>query len=196
MNSERIQTVYKPVILIDPKEAKRVGIATEQPIFLSRDYRFVFDPGSIVEGRQLSKRKIEKIFAFPNLESAQDNYSGFIAVGEPVGTHVMQLITRRHSGLCIRTEKIHVTGIKAFVGKSEVKEGFVTEDVDPYTEESILKIDSMKQLDRGRTRYAFGVTQEGGVLFKKLTNDDLDVFDRMSKVFIKLYCRKLLGSIP
>lgn len=219
MSKEELhQPVFEPVVLVTPFEARRHGIATEEPVFLQRGYReksghlisplaplyLVFKQGTIVGGRQLSGGEIEKIYGFPDLKTAipydpYDGYvpfSGFIAAGETIGDFVTELSARGSRDFCTITEQMRVTEIKAFVEGVEVMKGFVKEFVEPYTRRSFLVIDSMRKLDRGRTRYAFGVTQEGGVLFKKLTNDDLDAFDRMREAFLKLYCCKLLSDTP
>lgn len=155
--------MYKPVDLVTPEQAQRLGIVTDKPTFLAPEFRFksnlapslLYEVGAMVEAQKSPRARI---FAFPDLKTALMYesvgyfgfvpYTGFIAVGEAISEYVMRIL-----------------GIKAFVKEFEVKHGYVGEFIDTYNQVSTLVIDNDGRLTRGGARYSFGTTERGEILF-------------------------------
>lgn len=128
--------VYKPVKLITPDQAGNLGIETDKAVFVDRIYRSfsgdsliipeVYKPGAVIEATRYSNGERSSILTFPELKTAIDYesvtgylgsapFTGFIAVSEVVGSHIVEPISRIIPDLCVRAEKLKVLEIKEFL---------------------------------------------------------------------------------
>lgn len=177
--------VYKPLNLITPEEANQLGIITEMPVFvtettLTRKYipevlalNINYPPKSQYFYSQ------NGVFAFSELRTALDYesidyygvvpFSGFIAVGEAYGSFTRENIPG-FKDECIKTEGIHILGIKAFAEETPIRRGYIEEVTLPDKVSLCVLPENKKSIfgAQSRLRYFFEVDQ-GEAIFSMLT---------------------------
>ena len=157
--------------MITPQAAKALGIVTDNPTLISQELFSRTRITSYLPGYETQfqdhPEEERRFIAYPDLKTAILDidgvpFTGFVAVGKPIGHYRTGFILPGFSNQYASLEKMQVLGIKAFIKDSEVKNGYVEG-------RDFLKIVTSETESIGRNRFSFRIIRKGEVKFKRLS---------------------------